>query len=208
MTQQVNLYQPILRREKKVFSAATMLQLLALFAVLMLVLFGFTRWQLGELEAENARLAAQEAGLAARVTSLSQELRARPESRELQQALEAARQELALKERLAELMRGRRASAEGGFADAFAGLARQRVEGLWLTGVALRNTTGGARHVTLRGLTANAELVPELVQQLGSEPAFQGVRFRSLKVYQPEDGPRNVLAFELTTEPAETEAGP
>lgn len=198
MTQQINLYQPILRREKKVFSALTMLQLLFAFAVLMLVLFGFTRWQLGELEAEKARLARQEADLTGRVTQLST-LRARPESRELQRALEEAQRELALKERLVELMARRGAPAEAGFAEALAGLARQRVGGLWLTGIELHNTDG-ARNVTLRGMTSRAELVPEFVQQLGEERAFQGLRFRRMRVHQPDEGTSGVLAFELTTE--------
>lgn len=198
MIQQINLYQPILRREKKVFSAVTMLQILAGLAALMLLLFAFNRWQLAQLEIEHARLAAQEQELAGRVAEMSRSLQARPESRELRRRVEEARRELELKRRLAELMQRRPGAAGAGFAEAFAALARQRVGGLWLTGVELENA-GDERHVALRGMASKAELVPELVQQLGEEPAFQGLRFRRLRVYQPEDGPAGVLAFELAT---------
>ncbi|HEX6929658.1 MAG TPA: hypothetical protein VF267_10430 [Gammaproteobacteria bacterium] len=198
MSQQVNLYQPILRREKKVFSASTMLQTLGALSLVMLAIFAVSRWQLEELQNERARLQAQERELVEKVTTVSRELDVRPESRELRRQVELARRELAMKQRLAALMQDRPVSESGGFADAFEGLARRRVNGLWLTGIELQQNEQ-QRNVVLRGRTARAELVPELVQQLGGEPAFQGLRFQHLRVYQPEAGPANTLAFELAT---------
>lgn len=202
MTQQVNLYQPILRREKKVFSALTMLQVLGVMAVVMLALFAFSRWQLSALQAERARLQAQEQDLAAQVMEISRKTQARPESRELRRQLELAQREQQLKQRLAELMRNSPGRAARGFSDAFAGLARQRLAGLWLTGIEIHKE-GTVHDVVLRGYAAQAALVPQLVQQLGQEPAFQGLRFRQLRVYQPENDNDTVLAFELSTRPQE-----
>jgi len=204
MTQQVNLYQPILRREKKVFSAVTMLQFLGLIALLMLALFAFNRWQLGELQAERNRLQAQEQALVVRVTELSRDMKARPESRELRRQLDAARREELLKQRLADLMKSGPGDTGVAFSDAFAGLARQRITGLWLTGVEL-HANDDARDVTLRGLTSRAEFVPQLVQQLGQEPAFQGLRFRHMRVYRPETENGAALAFVLSTQAQEGE---
>lgn len=204
MTQQVNLYQPILRREKKVFSAAAMTQFLGVITLVMLALFAFNRWQLGELRAEHKRLQEQERALAARVMEISREQSAQPESRELRRQLEAAQREELLKRKLVDLVAGDTGSSGTVFSEAFAGLARQRVTGLWLTGIVLE-AENTARDVTLRGMAARAELVPRLVQQLGSEPAFQGVRFRHMQVYRPESGSGNALAFVLSTRPSEEE---
>lgn len=205
MSQQVNLYQPILRREKKVFSATTMLQTLALIAALMLLMYAFSHWQLQQLEQENAQLQAQQRDLTAQVTTLSRDLQTRPESRELRAEADALLRELDLKRDLFDLMRNRSAARTDGFSESFAGLARQHVDGLWLTGVELRNSE--ARHVALRGMTSRAELVPQLVKQLGAEPAFKGLRFRHLRVFQPEGrNSSDVLEFELTTEPHDEEA--
>ena len=199
MTQQINLYQPILRREKKVFSAVTMLQVLAAIAIVMILLFGAARWQLQKQLSERARLEAQEQELAARVAEVTRDMKTRPESRELRRQLEASKREAMLKQRLIDLMQdGSGDNATGGFSEAFAGLARQRITGLWLTGVELHRE-GDTRQVTLRGLTARADLVPQLVQQLGQEPAFQGLRFRHMRVFRPEDEKRDSLAFVLST---------
>ena len=202
MTQQVNLYQPILRREKKVFSAVTMLQTLGAIALVMVAMFAFSRWQLSELQAERASLQAQEQKLAAQVTEISRTTQARPESRELRRQLDLARREEQLKQRLSVLMQRSPGGAARGFSDAFAGLARQRLDGLWLTGIEIHKE-GATRDVVLRGYTAQAALVPQLVQQLGREQAFQGLRFRQMRVYQPENDNNNSLAFELSTRPEE-----
>lgn len=202
MTQQVNLYQPILRREKKVFSAVTMVQTLGVIAVVMLAMFAFSRWQLSSLQAEHARLQMQEQNLAAQVTEISRNTQARPESRELRRQLELAQREEQLKQRLSALMKSSPGGAAHGFSDAFAGLARQRMNGLWLTGIEIHKE-GATRDVVLRGFAAQAALVPQLVQQLGQEPAFQGLRFRQMRVFQPEDKNSEALAFELSTRPEE-----
>lgn len=203
MTQQVNLYQPILRQQQKVFSAGTMARLLGAITVLMLLMYAFSYWQLARLEDENRQLRAQQAELAARLVALSGNARARSESAELRSRAEAAERELELKQKLAALLRDRPLADGSGFSDAFAGLARQRIGGLWLTGVSVKNA-GPRREVTLRGYTAQAELVPQLVQRLGAEPAFQGMQFRGMRVFQPEDAAIDALAFELSTEPRES----
>lgn len=202
MIQQVNLYQPILRQQKKVFSAIAMAKMLSVIGVLMLVLYGFSYWQVQQLENEHRELEAHQRALAGRVVGLSASQAAQPASRELRARVEAAEREAGLKQQLARLLASRPVADGGGFSAAFAGLARQRVAGLWLTGIEIHNDgRDGGRKVVLQGFTARAELVPQLVQQLGREAAFTGLQFRRMHVFQPESGDRDVLAFELTTEP-------
>lgn len=207
MMQQVNLYQPILRQQKKVFSAVTIAKTLGVVALLMLALYGFSYWQLQQLENEHRELQARQGELAKRVASLSGSVQAQPASRELRWRAEAAEREADLKQQLAGLLTDRPVAEGDGFSAAFSGLARQRVAGLWLTGIEIHNAgNGNGRRVTLQGFTARAELVPRLVQLLGEEAAFAGLQFRRMHVFQPEDSQRDVLAFELTTEPPEQNA--
>ena len=44
MHQQINLYQPVFRRQHKVFSAVTLAQMVAVVLVLLLAILGHTRW--------------------------------------------------------------------------------------------------------------------------------------------------------------------
>ena len=43
MTQQINLYQPIFRTQKKIFSATTIAQAAGLFVVGLLLIYGYAR---------------------------------------------------------------------------------------------------------------------------------------------------------------------
>lgn len=198
MTQQVNLYQPILRRQKKVFSAATIGQIVAAAAMVMVLAWGVTRWQLNLYEQRLQEAQKQESEQAARVATLTGQMQAQVESRSLRQEVEKLRQERLLKNRLLESIRSRKLDEATGFAARFTGLGRQQVEGLWLTRIAFAD--GGAE-TTLEGRAYKGELVPQLIQQLGGEQAFQGTTFREMRVFLPEEE-RNV-AFRLSTRPAE-----
>lgn len=205
MMQQVNLYQPILRREKKVFSTATMLQVLGAIALLMVALYAYNAWQLAQLQDHLDALQSQEKALVQRVATVTRGLSPRPESRELRRRVEVARRERELKQQLVRLLdrRGTGPLANRGFAEAVAALARQPVDGLWLTHLDMYQG-GATRELTLRGRSARAELVPQLVQRLANETVFSGVRFQHLQVTTPPPG-SGALEFELsTTLPEET----
>ena len=59
MTQQINLYQPIFRKQRKVFSAVTIAQAAGLFVVGLLLIYGYGRWQVAALGADIAALELQ-----------------------------------------------------------------------------------------------------------------------------------------------------
>lgn len=203
MTQQVNLYQPILRRQKKVFSAATIAQILLAASTVMLIAWGVNQWQLSRYNERLLQTQAQERANATRVAELMTQIQGQVESRTLRQQVETLRKEQILKKRLLESIQNRRMNESSGFAARFTGLGRQQVNGLWLTRIAFAQ---GGSETTLEGRAYKGELVPQLIQQLGNEPAFEGARFREVHVFQPEDE-RNI-AFRLSTRPDEEEPQP
>ncbi len=66
-----------------------------------------------------------------------------------------------------------------GFSPRLTALAHTRVEGLWLTNVALSGSQGEMR---LAGESLFAALVPEYLQALSLEPAMAGAAFASLEM--------------------------
>lgn len=69
---------------------------------------------------------------------------------------------------------------ETGHANALGALARQSVNGLWLTGMVLDN-----QQVALRGRSMSPELIPAYVSRLNKEAALQGRSFRALNIERP-----------------------
>lgn len=65
------------------------------------------------------------------------------------------------------------------------GLARQTVEGVWLTGFMIREK---GQSITLRGRSIASEILPLYIKKLGNEPLFSGVGFAGLQVTLPEAG--------------------
>ncbi len=189
MRQQVNLYQPIFRRERRVFSAVTIAQAAALVVAGLALMYGYARAQLAQLETERARLEAQVAERAARVERLARQYPPRRRDEALARRVAALERELEAKRELAEGLEGGRFGNAQGLSPYLEALARRRVNGLWLRTVAVGD--GGAA-LLLEGSALDARLVPRLVQALGREPAYAGRAFERLVIERPRAAPRRV----------------
>lgn len=205
MTQQVNLYQPILRQQKRVFSSETITMIVAGVAVVMMLLWGFNAWQLNSQKARLAEVQAQEIRTSTEVARLTRELKQQSVSTTLRESVEKLRAEHALKARLYRTLflegdegRGRFA---GGFAGALEALGRSRVDGLWLTRIAFAD---GGKKIDFAGRTRRAELVPQLVETLGEEPLLENLNFSQVRVLQ-EDSRMSFNLSTTTPERQETE---
>lgn len=166
MYQQINLYQPVFRRQRKVFSAATMLQIAGVAAVLLLGFYGHARWTLGSLDSTAGALSTQYQQLEEQLGVLERgegddSLDVQDEVNRLQQSIT---QRQALLERFAQL--DLRESTP--FSEFFEILARRSLPGLWLTGISLAEDG----ETELRGSTMNPTLVPRYLQTMPDQPRF------------------------------------
>ena len=84
-----------------------------------------------------------------------------------------------------------------GFARHLEDLAANPIDGLWLTRIELGD---GGRSVQLTGHALAAARVPDFLQALGTETAFDGVRFSEFSLKNPEAGP---LEFVITPQESE-----
>lgn len=200
MNQQVNLYHPMFRRTRPVFSASALLQALAVTLVGLGLLYGYPAWQVHILEGEVAGLERQREATVASIADLDTSLPRREKSKLLASEVERLARQVGQRQALLELFTERVTGRSYGLSDYLEGLARQRVDGLWLTGLSV---TSGGDALEISGTATSPELVPMLVRRLSDESAFDGASFSYLTLdrqpgdERPEDGP--LIDFTLRT---------
>ncbi|MGA7800889.1 MAG: PilN domain-containing protein [Gammaproteobacteria bacterium] len=177
MRQQVNLFLPMFRKERKIFSARTLLSICTLAVTVLLLTYGYSRWQLARLDATLAGLREQQTAIGAQLATLkpppatdTSALDAR--IKVLKTRLQARRQLVDGIDRLIDANRQ-------GFAAQFEALAREHVAGLWLTGLQIDRRHDG---VLLKGVALKPGLVPAYLQQLPEQGAFRHVDFHTVEL--------------------------
>lgn len=184
MSQQINLYQPIFRKERIVFSAGTILWLAIGFGAILMVWSLLVSQRISGLEDEHERQAAAEQRAISQLAELQRNMpptEPDPELINRVNTLEQRRDNLhesleALDQRLP-----RDQTALGERLDA---LARQVPEGLWLTGLDMGDS--GAQ-LSIHGRALSASLVPDYVDALAAEPLLAGMGFRTVRVSAATD---------------------
>ncbi|MGZ8259330.1 MAG: PilN domain-containing protein [Caldimonas sp.] len=180
MTQNINLYDPALRERRDWLAVDHAAALVGVAALAVVLAAGWARGSLAraapvatQLDADvNAERAAMQQ-LAARSTTR------RPDAT-LEGEVARAERALARRRGTLEHVQASGLGRDGGFAAELEALARQSTQGLWLTGVALRDGD-----VQLRGRALDAALIPRYVQRLEAEPALQGRGFKALAIDRP-----------------------
>lgn len=180
--QQVNLYQPIFRRQRQIFSAGALLQGLGIFAAALVGVYAYGLAQVTGLEAEVAKLEGRERALTTQLARIDPRL---GEGRRAEMAEELRRldETAVAQQRLVEVLRKEPLGSAQGFSEHLAALGRQRTPELWLTRFAINGATGA---IELAGRSTRPELVPEYLQRLGSEPALAGKRFDRFEIARDE----------------------
>jgi MSHA biogenesis protein MshI len=196
--QQINLYQASLRPARQVM---TMMQLALAASVVLLVLVSITGVQAWWLHRTNQHLSdakLQETQLTQANERISKQLAQNSNDTELKQTISNKETELQDKQYVLQALTGKQFGNTSGFAAQFTGLARQHVEGVWLTGLYIH---AGGEKLNLQGRTSAAELVPRYLQRLAKEPSFQGIEFQTLLMQRVEKSSQ--IDFDLRSTPKE-----
>jgi hypothetical protein len=183
MSQQINLYAPAFRKQRKHFSAATMLQALGVLMAATVAFHAFQAHQNRALErvsVDNERLLTT---LRSQLVRLSQELAVRVSDRSVAEDLARAEERLqARRGLLAEVRTGAGGNAQG-FSGHLAALARRTMPGVWLTGIEL----GKSNDLVLRGRVLQSDLVPTYIKSLSAEEPFAGRVVSELRLTAREE---------------------
>jgi len=195
MEQQINLYQPILGAEKRLFSARAIGIGLALLAVSLGGIGAFGAWRTARVERSVALLETQQAAQLATVERASAALAPGRSLADLQAQAKNLSADIAARQRALDLVRLGAASPATGFAARLEALARRQLDGLWLHAIVVGSGEG---RLALRGDTVDPQLVPAYLAALAEEPALAGVRFDRLAMRRAkrEEAPAE-LVFEL-----------
>lgn len=194
--QQINLYQPMFRKQEKVFSAVTMLQISVLLVIVLAAIYGYSWWSFKPIETELARVETEQRRLQQEIERIRATSPPPVPSRLLEQEVARLSDELARMQQVKHAISGARFGNQEGFSSFLEGLARQHVSGLWLTHV---NLSHGGTRVTLSGKAVSAELVPVYLQRLAGEQAFSGMSFNLLEVTRSQSDP-SLIEFSVGTE--------
>lgn len=194
--QQVNLYQPIFRRQRQIFSTVTMLQSVAIVSVALITIYLFGLWQVRGLETQVLELEGRERAYSAQLArfdpSTSDARRAG-----IERELETLNATLLAQQRLIEVLREQPLGSTAGFSGEMAALGRRHRSGLWLTELRIN---GSANSIELVGRSTDPAMVPAYLQRLGQEEALAGQRFDRFALERSEDG--EGVTFRVSSEAA------
>ena len=196
MRQQVNLLAPMFRKQRALFSARVSLAICALVAVALGLIYAATAWRGAALAREQARLETARDTATRRLNEFAGQFQGKARDESLAAEVAALTQERDRKRQAFAALSRQELANTAGFSPHFMGLARQRLNGLWLTRV---EVTGAGADMALDGIALSEELIPRYLEKLGSESVFAGIEFGHAQLQRVSEG-GNQLRFELRTQ--------
>jgi hypothetical protein len=179
VAQQLNLFDPALLRKRDWLALANVVMLALLLLVAVAVAATVVRRDVPSLTAQVATNENQLKLMREQVIVLGQRVANRKPDQRLENELSENRLLLDARNAVLTALRQRMDPSAGSFAEYLRGFARQSVSGLWLTGIAVDAASHG---MEIRGRTIDPALLPEYIQRMNKEPAFQGRAFSALKL--------------------------
>ncbi len=186
MSQQINLYNPIFLKQEKYFSTKAIGQAFALVVAGLAAFYAFALVQTRSAESLLAQTRAQVAEQRGRFVAVAPKFT--PASRSKVLEAELVRMEKEVKTRrdtLNALSTGELGNTTG-FSEFLAALARQTVQGVWLTGIVIGES---GKDLRIDGRAVRPELVPAYLKALNEEPVMRGREVTEMKV-AAKDAPK------------------
>lgn len=179
---QIDLYDPSLRISHDWLSTESLA--LAVGAAMLTVGAGaaFAHWQLRELQGPARETAAALQQQQAAIEALARHVDALKPDPKLLGDVADAQSTLEQRQAALQMLRAGGLGHAQGHAAALQAFARQSIDGLWLTGLAIDRGD-----MALRGRALNPALIPAYVGRLNQEAALQGRAFRALDIARPAE---------------------
>jgi Tfp pilus assembly protein PilN len=183
MRQQINLHQPIFRRERKTFSAMMVVTTLAVVTVALTAYSAYTTRAVDRLQEEVAALTEQQAKQQEQLLKVG-ELHSRQARRSDAEArVKTLTTTLSERTQALHVLQSGAAGQTSGFAARMEALARRHVNGLWIDALAMSGTQST---MSISGSSVDADIVPVYLRSLSSEAVLSGTRFDDFVIERPE----------------------
>lgn len=183
MSQQINLFNPIFLKQKKYFSAVTMVQALGLILLGCALLTAYMVMQTNKLKNEVAASSARLAATQVQLVQITAAGQMRQKDKVLEEQVKRAEAEVQAMQEVFLTVRKGDLGNTSGYSEYFRAFSRQSVSGLWLTGLTINGAGNG---IEINGRAMRPELVPEYLARLKREQALQGKSFASLEIQMPK----------------------
>lgn len=204
MTQQINLFNPLFLKQRKIFSAAAMASALGVLLAGVLAVGWYARHNVAQLQAEADSGRDLLAQREERLNKVKTEFAPRVRSADMDAELAEAEARIAALRKVGGVIARGELGNKRGYAEYFRALARQNVAGVWLTGVSI---SGAGNELALQGRALDPALVPAYLGRLAHEPVMRGKAFGSLNISRAgakEDAPAApFVEFSLAATPGE-----
>lgn len=179
MSQQINLFDERFRKPKRLLSARTLVQAATAVFVIALIFQQLYAYQNRSLQATLAQSDQRATQLRDQSIRFAKDFTTQGRSAALTDEIARVEEQLRLRRGLLEAMQ----SGAGGNVEAFSpyltALARQTMNGVWLTGVDIGGASGD---LVLKGRVLDSTLVPAYLRQLRQERPFADRSVRELRV--------------------------
>jgi hypothetical protein len=205
MSQQINLFNPIFMKQKKYFSAITMLQALGLIIVGSAVFYFYAVSQVNQLVRQSDETARRLTSEQNRLTRYMSEYSPQKSTQQLEEESRKLEAQVAAQQRLIATLKSGAIGNTAGYSEYLRAFARQIVPGLWLSGF---NIEGDGAQISLKGGVLRPSLLPAYIQRLNREKVMQGKSFAALQMQQPKNEGGKTAAgryVEFTLQSVETD---
>lgn len=200
MMQQINLYQPMFRKQKKVFSAMAMLQVVLIVLGLFSLVYASSYWQYRNLERQLATTSQQAEQIEKQLQDFKNRQAGVIKSKLLEREVGRLQREYEKGKKILNLISDGSLGNTQGFSVYLTSLARGHINGMWLTRI---NVEQGGSSLELDGVTLAAELVPKYLQKLAQEEVFGLTSFNVMDLSRSEKEPGQIN-FVVSTNKSET----
>ncbi len=182
MSQQINLFNPIFREQKKYFSAVTMAQALGLVLFGAILLAAYASYRSSQLDAEAREAGRQLQAAQSQLAEVEAAFPPRQKSPALAEQIRKVENDTAALQQVAATLQAGEFGNTEGHAEYMRAFARQIIDGVWLTGFSIH---GAGAEIGLQGRALRPELVPAYINRLKREPVLQGKAFSTLHMQAP-----------------------
>lgn len=183
MSQQINLLNPALIKQKDLLNTNNMAITLGLLSALMLGYYGYAQKQLSLLTMQRSQIAEELTTVQAQLKQTALLHAPHELNKALLDQIKQLEQKEAMQQQVLQTVNLSSATPDKGYAALMRAFAKQSIDGLWLTSFSIDSHT---ERLNISGRTLQADLVPEYISRLGNEPALKGKLFSALNMSLPK----------------------
>lgn len=200
MSQQINLLNPALIKQKDFLNTNNIAIMLGLLLVLMLGYYSYAQKQLSLITIQRSQVAEALSATQAQLKQTTLLHQPHELNKALLDQIMQLEQKETMQQQVLQTVSQNSATPEKGYAALMRAFAKQSLDGLWLTSFSIDSN---ADKLNISGRTLQADFVPAYISRLGNEPALKGKSFAALNMTLPKIG---TSATNQTTAPAPTPA--